>query len=113
MTARHNSIDIVDVIRGDLFEAFFKIDILTLDISNKNIICEVKEFLDSEVAIITFSTADNSIVKTGQFLHFTKTANVMNVATGVYVYDVQFYTNEEDVVTLFGGQFKIISDVTR
>lgn len=113
MAAQYSEIDIVDVKKGDLFEAFFKVDILDVDISGKNVICEVKEFSDSEESLLTFSTEDSSIVKSGQFLNFTKTASEMNVLAGKYVYDVQIFTTEEDIVTLFGGQFKINHDVTR
>jgi hypothetical protein len=106
-------VPIEKVVRGDTFEENFTIGegfAVTPDMSIK---AEVREYDDSSLPILVFSTADGSIVIDGQDVILKKSALDMNIPVLEYVYDVQFTSITGVVTTLFGGKFEMKKDVTR
>lgn len=105
-------VDKIEHIRGDAFEASFEIS-SNYPIADKSIKCQVKQDLDSVDSVLEFSTTTGSITKAGQIITLRKTARQMQVVAGIYEFDVQFSTNQDDVITLFGGAFIVKQDVTQ
>jgi hypothetical protein len=110
--ANYSKIDITEIIKGDAFKADFKIELSEVNLTGKKIKSQVRESSDSP-PVLEFKTDDNSIVIVGQYISLIKKANEMNLMAGRYVYDLQVYTNEYDVLTLFGGEFRIKQDITQ
>jgi hypothetical protein len=108
----YKQVNITDIIRGDAFEASFEIA-EAFSLAGKSVKAQVREASDADSAVLEFSTEDNSIQVIGQVIVLKKKATLMNIAAGSYVYDVQFFTNADDVVTIFGGKFIIKQDVTK
>lgn len=101
--------NIIDVVKGDTFDRCFLVD-RDFPLTGMSVRCQVKEFHDSATAVLTFTTADNSIVVTGQEIRLKKSANQMDIPVKAYLYDVQFTSPLDDVYTLFGGKFMIKQD---
>jgi hypothetical protein len=112
MAYTYSEINLSDVIRGDVLELTFEVS-EDYPLTGKKVKAQFKEAADIEVSVLEFNTENGSIEKNGQFIVLRKKASQMNIAVGRYVYDVQFYTDADDVVTLFGGTFKVKQDVTR
>ena len=100
---------IKDVVKGDTFDRSFLVD-SDFPLTGMSVRCQVKEFNDSAAAVLTFTTGDNSIVITGQEIRLRKSADKMNIAVKVYLYDVQFTSPADEVFTLFGGKFIMKQD---
>jgi hypothetical protein len=112
MAYSYKEINIRDVIRGDAFQHSFEIA-TAYPLTGKQVKAQVREAADADATVLEFSSQDNSITVSGQTITLTKTATQMNLPAGGYVYDVQFFTNTQDVTTLFGGKFIVKQDVTR
>jgi hypothetical protein len=105
---------VIDHIRGDYFECTFLIG-EDFPLAGKKIKAQVRSTQISEPAVLEFLTEDNSITysATDHTVTFIKKATLMDIPAGGYVFDVQFYTNADDIITLFGGRLNIKQDVTR
>jgi hypothetical protein len=77
---------------------------------------DVRKSSRSGSTILTFTEADNNFTKTSSGgLTIKKAATDMNVAAGLYVFDLQATnssTNPDTVQTWFAGDFEIIDDIT-
>ncbi len=77
---------------------------------------DVRKRANSSTTVLSFTEGDSNFTKTSLgVLTITKAASSMNVAPGVYVYDLQATNSSEspsNISTWFAGDFIIIDDVT-
>lgn len=100
----------IEIIRGDTFETCF--EVIGADLEGASVKMEVRTFSDKNL-VLSFSTDAGSVSLDGQFVTLRKEAvDMQALQAGRYQYDVQFTLADNFVVTGFGGNFIVKSDVT-
>lgn len=106
-SADYHQVNILNVRRGDTFEVSFLIAD-TVDLAGYTARSQVrKKATDLDVAL------ELDVELDGQMVMLHKAASHMNLASGAYVYDVEFMDAQGQKVTLMGGRFEVLYDVTR
>jgi hypothetical protein len=106
-SANYHQVNILAVRRGDTFEANFLIA-ETVPLAGYTARAQVrKKATDLDVAL------ELDVELEGQTVMLYKAAEQMNLASGAYVYDVEFTDAQGQKVTLMGGRFEVVYDVTR
>ena len=99
--------NILAVRRGDTFEANFLIAD-TVPLAGYTARAQVrKKATDLDVAL------ELDVELEVQMVMLYKAGSQMNLASGSYVYDVEFTDAQGQTVTLLGGRFEVVYDVTR
>lgn len=101
---------IKDARKGDYFERVFNITGLSL--TGKSAKCQVKAEVDSET-LLEFSTAATTIVISGSSLTIKCDADLFTLPTGLYIYDIEIFTNVHDVATIIEGTFEVVDQTTK
>jgi len=94
---------------NEFFEAF---DFLSFSLAGKSARCQVREEFGGKV-IFTFQTSDSTILISGNVLTLYSTAANFTIPVGDWVYDIELFTNANDVQTMIEGTFEVIDQVTK
>lgn len=108
--------DLFIYVKGDAL--VMVLDVEGFNFTGKQVKSMFKRTKDQAAADMTFQSSDGSIVidiisTTKATLTFVKTVSQMNtLELGIYNYDVQVFTNAEDVYTFCKGKVKIVNELT-
>jgi hypothetical protein len=97
-----------DVYSGDTYQSTFDFSVYT------GATMEVRVKYNDVAKVLSFSSADNSIVLGDDgLLRLVKTASMMNVRSGAYVYDLILSNSDYEKKGFMKGKFIIEESVTR
>lgn len=111
------TLDFLEIRRGDRFDVSFGLE--GFDLTGQNLLMQVKP-LNSNRVVLEFSTDDGSITfipvpdeENTWTIRLQKVAPSMEIIARPYRYDMEAYTNVNDITTILKGLFDVEEDVTR
>jgi hypothetical protein len=104
----------IEHIRGDVFnESFELVPSGVFSLVGKSVKAQLRENYDAD-PVLEFKTSDGSItIDNANTITLKKKASDMVLPVNTYLFDVQFYTSPDDTITLFGGKFRIINELSQ